>query len=467
MRLENQQESEILDLVSVISLRRVASVGSPSSTKAEPMTGPPSYAGHYLWASLAIFIFVSCVDAFLPSSPIVDFPHNRREYHCPPLLGIRGFRNWFETTFPSAVVVLDDLYDRGAGDSRNGPRRRQSGAKGNYNNRPTVQPETFDHVLIDANQFLHSNLRKAYNRKAKTDKEGPTASGLNDDMTEYSLLLLFKEINRITTTTAIPRKSLVIAVDGSPGAAKLDMQRTRRSSVYKKAESQERQIDILRENGWRDNDFGFINSRYGNSIFLKHERERLSLNISPGTAFMDKVTDALLYYSWQYICRFPRVRVYLSPSSVHGEGEVKLLDWITFGHEQSLSSKRSYRTNVKRNETIAIIGGDSDLVLMGLVVPPSIAKNIYVLLPGGGKSKSLVVSVWETTRVMTRMIEGTARYGNMKAKQPRGGSKKKKQTLTQGQINQARIDMALLIIMNGNGESVDIYLLAIYLMYHF
>eukprot|EP00571_Detonula_confervacea_P015146 CAMPEP_0172308176 /NCGR_PEP_ID=MMETSP1058-20130122/8858_1 /TAXON_ID=83371 /ORGANISM="Detonula confervacea, Strain CCMP 353" /LENGTH=934 /DNA_ID=CAMNT_0013020539 /DNA_START=24 /DNA_END=2828 /DNA_ORIENTATION=- len=408
------------------------------------------------WAVLFAIVMTTqllSVVAFLPptsyqilSKPLVGGQKcdvDNRGIKSTHLMGIKGFRSWFESTFPSAVVTirppLPDRYNKNTG--------KNSGSSTNF------QPETFDHVLIDANQFLHTTLRKAYNRRAKRPKGSDPAAAqqLDDDIIEHSLLLFLKEINRITTTTAIPRKSLVIALDGSPGAAKLEMQRRRRFSIYKKAESQERQMEVLRERGWRDNDFGFFNNRAKkkkpNPILSKHERERVTLNITPGTAFMKKVTDALLYWSWQHVTRFPRVRVYISPSYVHGEGEVKLLDWILHGHDLSISSPKSHRTNVKQNETIAILGGDSDLVLMGLVVPPSITHNIHVILPGE-KGKSLVASVWETTRSMARMIEGTATYGIKATGKSKG--KKRKRTLSLSQINQARIDTTLLIIMNGN-----------------
>lgn len=203
----------------------------------------------------------------------------------------------------------------------------------------------------------------------------------------------------------------------------------------------------MRLKGWRDNDFGFYNTGKKNRndpLIQKHDRERVTLNITPGTAFMDKVTDALLYWSWQHVSRYPRVKVYMSPSSVHGEGEVKLLDWITFGHQSS--SSQYHRMNVKPNETVAILGGDSDLVLMGLVVPPSITHNIHVILPGE-KGESLVASIWETTRIMARMIEGTATYGSQKV---RKSNIRRKRSLTLNQINQIRIDTTLLIILNGN-----------------
>lgn len=360
-----------------------------------------------------IVIFFSCAGAFSP-----PFPH--KAFRGTSLYGIKGFRSWFDSVFPSALTII-------------------------HPDTPDFQPEVFDHVLIDANQFLHQTLRRAYNIRAKRSSAGQQQ--LDDDIIEHSLLLFIKELNRITTTTAIPRKSLVIAIDGSPGAAKLDRQRRRRYSIYKRAEAQERQIEVLRHRGWRDNDFGFSNNankKNSNTPGQKHERERVTLNITPGTAFMDRVTDALLYWAWQHVSRYPRVKIYISPSSVHGEGEVKLLDWITFG-QKPFPSPQNNRVNVRKNETLAFLGGDSDLVLMGLVVPPSITHNIHVILPGG-KGESLVASIWETTRIMADMIEGTSTYGAKKTKK----NIKRQRLLTLNQINQVRIDTTLLVILNGN-----------------
>ncbi|KAL9181160.1 hypothetical protein ACHAXT_009965 [Thalassiosira profunda] len=388
------------------------------------------------WISAAILIgciIISCAhqfgaDAFVPATSHPTHRSRSRAGAVHPLLGIKGFRSWFEGAFPSAVTTISP-------DDRNGRN----------------EAEEFDHVLIDANQFLHSSLRKAHNRRVATGHTAGEQEEIDDELIDHCLLLFLRELKRITSTTAIPRRSLVIAIDGSPGAAKLGTQRRRRSSIYKKAETQGRQLEVLQERGWRENDFGFYSKkrRGFNPLFSKHERERVSLNITPGTAFMDRVTDALLYWSWQYVSKHSRVRVYLSPSCVHGEGEVKLLDWIFYGHEQPPMSPRKRRTNVKmNNETVAILGGDSDLVLMGLVVPPRITPNIHVILPGT-KGKSLVVSIWETTRMITRMIEGTATYGQAKNKRRRTQGSRER-TLTLSQINRVRIDMALLIIMTGN-----------------
>lgn len=147
------------------------------------------------WTLFAILILTTLplqfADAFLP------YPSSSRNIHQTKLYGIKGFRSWFESAFPSAVTTIH-------------PDHPTTSASAVTSSTSKYQPETFDHVLIDANQILHTTLRKAYNRKTKSSST--MQSNLDHEIIEFSLLLFLKEINRITTTTAIPGKSLVIAI---------------------------------------------------------------------------------------------------------------------------------------------------------------------------------------------------------------------------------------------------------------
>ena len=111
----------------------------------------------------------------------------------------------------------------------------------------------------------------------------------------------------------------------------------------------------------------------------------------------------------------------------------------------------SFQTSTHQpGESVAILGGDSDLVLMGLVVPPEVTHNIHIILPGE-RQKSLVVSIWETTRMLARMIEGTASYGGgKKSINKLNGKKSNKSPLSLGETKRARLDMVLLVLLNGN-----------------
>ena len=64
------------------------------------------------------------------------------------LNGIKGFRAWFERTFPTAVVPIP----RGGNNSK---------PSSNSDPKSTSHSETFDHVLIDVNQLLHVSMRRS------------------------------------------------------------------------------------------------------------------------------------------------------------------------------------------------------------------------------------------------------------------------------------------------------------------
>eukprot|EP00986_Skeletonema_menzelii_P007367 scaffold2884_cov141-Skeletonema_menzelii.AAC.2 len=405
--------------------------------------------------------------AFVPPAFFVHHRAHTKIERCQPLLGIKGFRSWFESAFPSSVKKVQH-----PSPVRRTPKQQRGGGASNKidrskSNKKTqqieTQPEVYDHVLIDANQFLHSNLRKAFNRKLKRSKGNAQFDGqnLDEDFIEYSLLLLIQDLNRLTSTVAIPRKSLVIAIDGSPGAAKLEMQRRRRHGLYQKVELQQKLLEVLRERGWTDAHFGFFNNTDKKAknkhitLLAKHERDKVTMNITPGTAYLDRVTDALLYWSWRQVAnpfwppspdpknnkRSGRTKIYISPSMVPGEGEVKLLDYMLRGQDGK------GRKTIHSDDSVAFIGGDSDLVLMGLTTNPSVTQNVHVILPGEN-SKTLMISIWETTRHLVGMLEGTAAYG----KRPihGKGKNKTKRKLTKKEIQQVRLDAVLLVILNGN-----------------
>ena len=308
----------------------------------------------------------------------INHLHREQRRYNRPLNGIKGFRSWFEATFPSSMITVD-APDVKWGQSTN--RQRQTPQKPTADNEQQARsslPQVYDHVLVDANQYLHTNLRRAYNRMAKKRLSHNTRdwdNSLDDETIELSLAFLLRELDHLVTSIAIPRKSIVIALDGSPGAAKLDMQRRRRFGIYRKAEMQQKLISIMKERGWTDRDFGISSASnvkgIENVILAKHDREQVTLSISPGTAYMDKVTNAVIYWAWKCMLKrhWPiegfksshQVKIYISPSNVPGEGEVKLLDWLMRGHHSTKT--RNHEALVKMGESVAIIGGDSDLVL--------------------------------------------------------------------------------------------------------
>lgn len=159
------------------------------------------------------------------------------------LHGIKGFRGWFESTFPTSMKSVD-VPQPGREFISKGDKKIPIPPKVDASNKHSL-PQIYDHVLIDANQYLHSTLRRAYNRNIKKRLRNETIDwdlGLDDETLELSLVFLFRELDNLLTSIAIPRKSVVIALDGAPGAAKLDIQRERRFGTYRKAETQQTQI---------------------------------------------------------------------------------------------------------------------------------------------------------------------------------------------------------------------------------
>ena len=253
--------------------------------------------------------------------------------------------------------------------------------------------EKFDHVLIDLNQILHVVMRKSRNH-------------------EHGLALLMLELDACIEM-ATPTQTLVIAMDGPPCAAKLATQRRRRSSIIRRNIAKIEQLEQLVQTGKR---------KLRKSALVNRKRkaagELRALSLTPGTAMMEKAAHATLYWAWQRMSnpRSPlrRVQIFFSPSTVPGEGEVKLLEWLY--------------TKRRKGSSIAILGGDSDLVLEALIVPPTVTHDIFVLLPDG-PNKYLCVSLWETTRSLQQNYI---------------------QHMTMANVMKVRTDLVVLFILNGN-----------------
>jgi 5'-3' exonuclease len=237
------------------------------------------------------------------------------------LFGIKGFRSWFQDQFPNAVrhVDVDKFQDK------------------------------FDHVLVDMNQILHVILRRSRNQEQVTKT------------LMFELDLLVSRCN--------PTQSLVLAIDGSPAAAKLATQRKRRFAILKNTQFKLKHSDKLR-----------MTKRQRARRKRNYKAELQSLQLTPGTDCMQNMESVLLYWAWQRLQTqgkphsklLPKVRIYISSSLVPGEGEIKLLEWIN-----------NYRGHLstKPGQSIALIGGDADLLLEAMVIPPSWTHNVFVLRP--------------------------------------------------------------------------------------
>jgi hypothetical protein len=267
------------------------------------------------------------------------------------IMGIKGFRSWFESQFPRAITGM----------SKDG----------------SLAHEEFDHVLIDMNQILHQVLRKS-----RSDG--------------HCFTLLMKELDACIAL-ATPTQSLVLAMDGSPGAAKLATQRRRRYQTVRKATANVAQLEkLIAAAKLSSSKRAKKNIKQWTRKKHRALAELRTLCITPGTEFMAVAEQTLLYWAWQRLSArqsalsLHNVKIFISSSTVPGEGEVKLLEWM-------------YTKPRRRGESVAILGGDSDLVLEALVIPVASTHNVFVLLPDGSQ-RCLSVSLWETTRALVRYL---------------------------------------------------------------
>ena len=213
---------------------------------------------------------------------------------------------------------------------------------------------TFDHVLIDVNQFVHTSTRRATSE-------------------EDAVRRLMSALDGVLRV-ARPTQSLVLALDGAAPIAKIVTQRRRREAAASKASSAS-----------------------------ASDAPRVSpLLITPGTAFMDLVSEAVEYYAESRLARresLANVTAYVSCVRHGGEGELKLVEWLG-------------RRGV--SGTAAVVSGDADVVLQSLAALPLAScggdgalLEPFVLRPLE-RPRYGVVSSWQLARGLARRFPSAA-----------------------------------------------------------
>ena len=324
------------------------------------------------------------------------------------LFGIEGFRTWLQTQFPDAMTAVHHAHFYREGTSA----------------------RSFDHVLIDVNHFLHIVVRRSNSHT-------------------HALQLLIQELDKCTAL-ATPTSSLVLALDGPPCAAKLNTQRQRRLAIIKRSLWLRNKLPSL-INSMKHGSFVEHGHSLEESARLKAWKRRLlkdqqALCITPGHLFMHRAAETCLQWASTWSARrtttHKGVHVYVSSTSEPGEGEVKLLNWLIRradsntcqcqddDDDDALDDTITQWSNrgVQPHHTVAFIGGDSDLVLLGLAMPTYMTPNIFVILPSSRLS-------WILS--LTRISESIAAI------------------LSPIHLNthewyKTRLDLILLFIMNGN-----------------
>ena len=202
-------------------------------------------------------------------------------------------------------------------------------------------------VAFDMNALLHSQLRRA-------------------DDADHAITLVFARMHDVLRHVK-PGSTVLLALDGPAPVAKLATQRTRRLKTLRKEASES-----------------------------EPSRGVTTLVATPGTAFMRRLEDALVFF----VCgelgtqRARGLSFFLSGADVPGEGEIKLLGALHQLERQAhqwpppqLGGGGVQQQGPRR--TVTLVGADGDLVLQALTLR---RWDVSVLreVPARGKRASIV-----------------------------------------------------------------------------
>uniref|UniRef100_A0A7S1FZ16 Uncharacterized protein n=1 Tax=Corethron hystrix TaxID=216773 RepID=A0A7S1FZ16_9STRA len=236
--------------------------------------------------------------------------------------------------------------------------------------RPPASPPpylpTFDRLYLDMNGILHGCSH------ANVDRDLDVAVNIGGGATtsEKTEAIIMQNIvyyvDRIVSTVR-PREVLYLAVDGVAPRAKLNQQRSRRFRARKDyLDALEKERRGRRNLGGDVDDFASVKEMESGGDGDDHDATDddgtfHSNAITPGTPFMDRVSEHLIRYIRQNIRDNPNWRdltVYFSGSDVPGEGEHKIMSFIR--------NARKAEENYDPNKTHCIHGQDGDLLLLAL-----------------------------------------------------------------------------------------------------
>ncbi|KAJ2749512.1 exonuclease II Exo2, partial [Coemansia nantahalensis] len=197
----------------------------------------------------------------------------------------------------------------------------------------------FDNLYLDMNGIIHNCTHP---------KDGEAPAPATDDerflAIFYYIDFLFNKIR--------PRKVFFLGIDGVAPRAKMNEQRARRFRTAKELEEQHaKELRQRRANGETVRP---EEAEYNDSVFDP-------TCITPGTEFMDKLTEALRYYINKRVSEdsdWRRPTIILSAPNVPGEGEHKIMDYIRFSRAQP-----GYSPNIRH----CLYGLDADLIMLGLL----------------------------------------------------------------------------------------------------
>jgi 5'-3' exoribonuclease 1 len=174
---------------------------------------------------------------------------------------------------------------------------------------------------------------------------------VSDVLSEKDMMLgIMHYLDRIITQIVKPKVSVFMAIDGVAPRAKLNQQRSRR---FRSAKDMAEAADEKRR------DKGAASASSSDQLGDKGIFD--SNCITPGTEFMEKVSNCIQYFIRKKIKEDPQWRtlnVIYSGHDIPGEGEHKIMQ-----HIRDMKNQPNYQPNTRH----CMYGQDADLIMLGLV----------------------------------------------------------------------------------------------------
>jgi len=232
-------------------------------------------------------------------------------------MGVPAFFRWLCTRFPKIIIDVIENED----ETIDGVHVPTDTSKANPNN------IEFDCLYLDMNGIIHPCTHPE-------DQSGPITE-------EQMMINIMNYVDRMFSIVR-PRKLLYMAIDGVAPRAKMNQQRSRRFKSRKEAKEK---LEKMKKEGVMDEEPA---SNFDSNC------------ITPGTEFMEKVSQYLKYYIALRQSTDPGwrgIKVILSDSNAPGEGEHKIMHYIRYQRSQP-----DYDANMRH----VICGLDADLIMLGL-----------------------------------------------------------------------------------------------------